>query len=239
MIGIYKIENIINHKIYIGKSIFVEKRFKEHKYALINNCHINKHLQSAWNKYGSENFEFSIIEECSKSNINEREIYWINFYGGIENNNNYNILKGGLGGVGNEQWKKKISNTVKEHYKNGDYNQRLNFIIITNGINEKHIKIEELEEYEKLGWSRGKLPISKEARLKASEKMKGVLNPAKRKETRIKISLAKKGKKTKAKGIKKTEEHCKNISKGKMGHIVSEETRKKISETLKSRNKNI
>jgi len=28
--GIYKIENVVNHKVYIGQSIDVYRRFKEH-----------------------------------------------------------------------------------------------------------------------------------------------------------------------------------------------------------------
>ena len=37
MIGIYKIENIINNKVYIGSSNNIERRWKEHKRLLNNN----------------------------------------------------------------------------------------------------------------------------------------------------------------------------------------------------------
>ena len=48
MIGIYKIENIINKKVYIGQSWKIQKRFKEHKSLLNKNC--NK-LYNAIKKY--------------------------------------------------------------------------------------------------------------------------------------------------------------------------------------------
>ena len=68
-IGIYKIENIINGKIYIGSSTRLLKRFKEHKRKLLNNTHINSILQRSWNKYGEGAFMFSVIEYCEKKDI--------------------------------------------------------------------------------------------------------------------------------------------------------------------------
>ena len=54
--GIYKITNKINGKCYIGQSNDIIKRWKtEYKW-----YHINSHLQSAFNKYGLENFDFEI-----------------------------------------------------------------------------------------------------------------------------------------------------------------------------------
>lgn len=240
MKGIYKIENLITHQVYIGKSLSINKRIHDHKYCLNNNKHINSYLQNSWNKYGENNFIFVILEECSEENINEREKYWINFYGGADSKQNYNVLIGGEGGCGNDDWKHKIAEKVKQHYKNGDYNNRLHFIIINNGINEKHIQPEELEKYLILGWKKGRLPIPLESRKKAGEKLKGELNPSKRKEVREKISKIKKGKPNeKLKGIPFSEEHKRKISESKKGHSVSIETRIKISNTLKGRDKKI
>lgn len=60
MKGIYCIKNKINNKVYIGKAINVENRFKNHIKNLNNNSHKNKHLIASWNKHGERNFEFSI-----------------------------------------------------------------------------------------------------------------------------------------------------------------------------------
>lgn len=45
------------------------------------------------NKYGISNFTFEIIEECDKQSLNEREIYWIEYYDSFHNG--YNMTIGG------------------------------------------------------------------------------------------------------------------------------------------------
>ena len=67
--GIYQIKNIINGKKYIGLSKNCENRFKKHKGLLKNNKHENIKLQNAWNKYGEQNFVFSIIEETNLKDL--------------------------------------------------------------------------------------------------------------------------------------------------------------------------
>lgn len=97
MIGIYKIENKVNGKIYVGQSVNIETRWKNHRYELMNNTHYNEHLQRSWNKYGSDNFVFSIIEECEKENLDDREIYWIDYLHSCEYQYGYNSQLGGTG----------------------------------------------------------------------------------------------------------------------------------------------
>lgn len=58
MSGVYQIYNTVNGKRYIGSSIHIEQRFKEHLRNLRANKHVNAHLQSAWNKYGEHSFVF-------------------------------------------------------------------------------------------------------------------------------------------------------------------------------------
>jgi len=88
--GIYSVVNILNNKKYIGCSISIQTRWKTHKKLLNNNKHPNQHLQGAWNKYGKENFLFSIIEICDKSLFVERETFWIEFYSSINEKFGYN-----------------------------------------------------------------------------------------------------------------------------------------------------
>lgn len=79
MMGIYKIENKQNHKIYIGQSHNVERRLKEHQ-------NPNRYKTSgipveyAIHVHGKENFTYEAIEECPEDKLNERESYWISFY---------------------------------------------------------------------------------------------------------------------------------------------------------------
>lgn len=89
-IGIYKIISP-SGKIYLGQSINIEKRFNQYK-----NLHkkgIGNKLYNSFIKYGIKNHIFEIIEECSVDQLNEREIYWINFYNSIIGG--LNIREGG------------------------------------------------------------------------------------------------------------------------------------------------
>lgn len=98
MVGIYAIKNKVNGKIYIGQSTNIENRWYKHKTSLRHNYHGNYHLQCSWNKYGEDSFEFSVLEECAKDKLDEREIYWINYFGGCESDDMYNNRDGGKGG---------------------------------------------------------------------------------------------------------------------------------------------
>ena len=90
MIGIYKITNQINGKIYIGQSIDIEKRWEDHKYY---NSNEKTKLQYALQKYGVSNFSFEIIELCKQEELNEKEIFWISYYNSYEDG--YNMTLGG------------------------------------------------------------------------------------------------------------------------------------------------
>ena len=59
--GIYKIENLINGKIYIGSSVDLLGRKNAHFSQLNRNIHGNKKLQNSFNKYGKDNFNFKIL----------------------------------------------------------------------------------------------------------------------------------------------------------------------------------
>lgn len=91
--GIYKITNTINGKTYIGQSSNIEERWKKHKYANDDFA-----IHKAMRKYGIENFTFSIVEECATEELNNREIYWINYYNSLEDG--YNMIPGGSNGAG-------------------------------------------------------------------------------------------------------------------------------------------
>jgi hypothetical protein len=87
--GIYKITNLKNNKVYIGQSEKLNNREWCHFYWLDRGEHHNEHLQKSYNKYGKENFTFEVIEETDDLNV--RELYWINEYGGVNSKLNYNL----------------------------------------------------------------------------------------------------------------------------------------------------
>ena len=96
MICIYKIENKINKKVYIGQSINYEKRMLEHIWGRKNEKqHIQQVIDRAIKKYGKENFNFEKIIDCeNQEEADELERYYIKKYNSLKPNG-YNVLKGG------------------------------------------------------------------------------------------------------------------------------------------------
>lgn len=96
MAYIYKITNQINNKIYIGKTCTsIDIRWKEH--IRDSRRFPDRPLYRALNKYGVDNFIIEQIEECSSSQANDREIYWIKYYNSYYSG--YNATTGGEGSV--------------------------------------------------------------------------------------------------------------------------------------------
>lgn len=90
MSGIYQIYNPINNKRYIGSSINVERRLKEHLRNLEKNRHCNDHLQSAYNKY-KDVLQFQFLEECEPDECLIFEQYYLDYYKSYIREFGYNI----------------------------------------------------------------------------------------------------------------------------------------------------
>lgn len=95
--GIYMIKNKLNGHMYIGLSKNIEKRIKDHFFHVNSERKDNKNkaLYNAIKKYGKDNFEWSILEECEQDQLKEKEIYWIKYYNTYEDKNHYNETPGG------------------------------------------------------------------------------------------------------------------------------------------------
>lgn len=101
MTGIYKITNKINGKIYIGQSHDIFLRWQQHRRTFESRCS-NYALYKAFEKYGFENFDFSVVEELPNDIelLNDREKYWIkHFHSYVKDSecNGYNMTIGGDG----------------------------------------------------------------------------------------------------------------------------------------------
>ncbi len=79
MIGIYKITNKINNKIYIGKSTNIEERFKQHIFS-IKNSNDSWYPIARKESNSINDFSFEILQECENKELKELEEYWINYY---------------------------------------------------------------------------------------------------------------------------------------------------------------
>lgn len=112
MTGIYKITNLINGHAYVGQAKDIERRWAQEKNMSKNqnNPGYNYPLMKAFRKYGIENFKFEIIEECDINDLNNREIYWIEFYNTFFNG--YNQTLGG--DTTSQQPKEKILGIIND-----------------------------------------------------------------------------------------------------------------------------
>lgn len=61
------ITNKINNKKYIGQSVRIEIRWREHKNSYLKND-TNSHLYNAMKKYGIENFDLIFLKSVKKKN---------------------------------------------------------------------------------------------------------------------------------------------------------------------------
>jgi group I intron endonuclease len=99
MIGIYAITNKLCEKRYVGKSKNVKERWYAHKWSLKKkkrpkDCNI--HLWNAVQKYGIENFEFTVLEEfetCDEEVMKTRELFWMDFHKTTDRNFGYNLRR--------------------------------------------------------------------------------------------------------------------------------------------------
>jgi group I intron endonuclease len=184
--GIYCYENLKNGKKYVGQSVNLKKRIKDHERNYIKKrfeetlCGESYALWGAIKKYGRENFKVSILEICTTDVIDEREIYWISFLKSHVTQNGYNIQFGG----GNTNRGITFS---KEH--------RLKISVATKGNKNPFFGKTVSPENRKIisEANKGKV-LSEEHKLKL---LKSVLGKKKSKSHKNKISKALSGKKRK------------------------------------------
>jgi group I intron endonuclease len=112
--GIYIIYNHLSSKVYVGQSVDTGQRIRRHKCQLRAGRHFNLHLQSAWDKYGEDAFEFKVVQEISCDNqetlvgeLNRLEqdlIRQMNAFG----SGGYNLDSGGMNKIFSEESRAKM-----------------------------------------------------------------------------------------------------------------------------------
>lgn len=131
---IYKITNLIDDKIYIGKTTYpIEKRYYAHLWTSEHKNDTRSKIHNAIRKYGKENFKVEKIEDCDSIKLlNERERYWIKELKAQNSDIGYNIAPGGEGGIGgpmfaghhhSEETKAKMS-VDRQGEKNANFGNR-------------------------------------------------------------------------------------------------------------------
>ena len=173
--GIYKIISPTK-KIYIGKSANLSNRRQNYSQY---HCKSQRKLYNSLMKYGWDKHKFEIICECSESELNELEIYYIKYYESFNTKHGLNLRKGGEGGHMSEETKRRISISSRNR-----------------------LPISE-ETRNKLSKAKKGKKRTDETKLKISLGHKGIRC---KEETKLKISLAKKGKKQSFETLKKLSE---------------------------------
>lgn len=185
--GIYKITNNVNGKAYIGQSINIKNRWKDHINALNRKHSSCTLLQRAWNKYKQESFSFEILELCTEDMLDEVETKYIDIYD--SHTNGYNIEPGGNAN-------KHLSDETKQK------------------IREAHLGMK----------------ASEETREKMSESRMGEKNPMYG-QTHSEAALKKMSDAAKARpGHRPSDDGLERIRLANIGKVMSEVTKKKISE---------
>lgn len=110
--GIYIIRCNLSGKFYIGSAVNINLRWNTHRWELLRNKSHCKKLQTAWNKYGEDSFEFYVAEYVDVSKLIEIEQIWLNIY--WENLLNLNKVAGStLGYKHSEQSRLNMSRSKK------------------------------------------------------------------------------------------------------------------------------
>lgn len=137
MFKLYQIKNKETGFKYIGCSRRYKDRWKRHLKDLNANSHHNIHLQRAWNKYGEDSFEFSVIKS-----VESEKIMFLEEVEMISNSNNlYNLAGGGNGGdlftnhPNKEQYRKNLSQSQID--RNKDPNERAKANVFKNLTKEQ------------------------------------------------------------------------------------------------------
>jgi hypothetical protein len=140
---VYKFTNLVNNKVYIGITDWINKRIGDHiRYSKNTNSKCRMYLHRAIPKYGFDKFTFEIIEIVStREELNQREIYWINYFNSTNNSLGYNLTKGGNTNYPSEETiQKKILSSKK--VKVAQYDLQGNFINKFESVKEASRQLE-------------------------------------------------------------------------------------------------
>lgn len=129
--GIYVIQNIETNRVYIGSSIDISRRLKEHLRNLRGNKHCNAHLQSAWNKYGEKAFELDELDTCPVEALEYMETYWINMCNSANRLHGYNVNTTGFNSrrKTSEETKEKIRIKATGRKRSKEHNDKMSKIL--------------------------------------------------------------------------------------------------------------
>lgn len=167
---IYCYHCILTGKKYIGKTRNEKIRKRAHRYKAKKG--IKNNFYNAIRKYGWENFVYGIVDEFDMLLLDEKEIYYIDFYDTY--NTGYNSTKGGEGGT---TWTmpEEVKNQYRERMKNFKHSDEAKRKISEANMGRKWSDEAKKNLSKKLkSISRKPKPMSQENREKLSKMRKGI-----------------------------------------------------------------
>tara|TARA_B100001250_G_scaffold336005_1_gene302379 strand:- start:360 stop:1214 length:855 start_codon:yes stop_codon:yes gene_type:complete len=115
MAYIYLIENGINGHKYVGQTMrSLKTRLQMHWSESKRDSAKHRPLYRAFKKHGIGNFKVKILERCDQKELNEREVYWIDFFNTFKDPHGYNCTEGGEGGEISDEVKERIAQKMRE-----------------------------------------------------------------------------------------------------------------------------
>ena len=192
--GVYQIINIVNSKCYVGSAVDVYHRWWQHKNNLNKRCHANRHLQSAWLKYGESNFKFEVLEKVQPKKLLVIEQKYMDAYQSADHNKGYNInpkAENSLGVKRSEETKRKLSLLKKGIPTGRKPTEKMMKIIAACGKAKKGTHMSDAQKQKISKAQKGKV-VSEYTKIKMSAAQKGRVVSA---ETRKKLRQASLGKK--------------------------------------------
>lgn len=112
--GIYLIKNNITGHCYVGQARHIARRIYEHLHStfLSTKSDYNYPLHRAFRKYGIDNFELEVLEQCNVDELNIRERYWVAKFD--SKNNGYNQTEGGYQSIRHIKLSKNAIEEIKQ-----------------------------------------------------------------------------------------------------------------------------
>ena len=194
--GVYQILNNINSRCYIGQSLDIEGRLKDHFKALRKGCHNSPHLQSAFDKYGEQVFSTRILTRCCPEHLTQVEQGWMERF----KHNRYNVCPAATSMLGyrhTDKTKKKMSvyrmgNKYSLGYKHtSETRAKVSAALIGNKHSLGRKMSEENKEKLLAALKGRKISVETKAKLSAASKgNKNCLGHKHTEETKIKIRAA-------------------------------------------------
>jgi group I intron endonuclease len=237
--GVYKIQNSIDGKVYIGSAANLRIRTRKHLQDLKRGDHSNKKLQNAWNKYGESTFEFYTLLICSKENLLMYEQLCIDGFDAVKSG--YNICPT-AGNTSGRTLPQEARSKISAAHKGNKYcvgrkqTEKVKEALLAANVGRKlsdshKAKISAVHKGNKHTLGIKLAQNQKEALLKANIGNKYRLGIKHTEETRARMSASKKGRK----GHPASTEARVKIGNANRVRVVSDETRAKMSASQKVR----